>query len=176
MTNQTYEMISMKLPNAFTLVDIFWRRLENEYSVDVDDFVYDIISGFDFEFSEDDHDEKDEMREEMLELLLFGEYNSETEMDQRKANNLGRNFAFEDLLLVADESLAELNQKSTITPMLTPKQIKSVQAKLQCALQESVRAELKYMLEESVVPGLPDDVWIDDFLVNVKVTVASAEN
>jgi len=78
--------------------------------------------------------------------------------------------------LVADESLAELNRKSAITLTMTPKQIKSVQEKLQCALEASVRAELKYMLEESVVPGLSDDVWIDDFLVNIKVTVTSSEN
>jgi hypothetical protein len=96
-----------KLPSAYTLVDIFWSKLENEYSIDVDNFVYEIISEFDFDFSEDDTDEQDEIRDEVLSILHFSGFNEKSELNQQKLFKLGRCFDYQELLSLTRQSLPQ---------------------------------------------------------------------
>jgi hypothetical protein len=60
--------------------------------------------------------------------------------------------------------------------MPTTKHIKSIQEHLQAVFEQSVRAELKYMMEEDTIPGLFDEVNIDDLLVKIKVSVSTVAN
>jgi len=96
----------MKQPNAFTLADIFWAKLENDYDIDVDDFVYEIISEFDFEISDEDTDEADAMRDEVLSVLRFKGFNKDSQLDQDKLFDLGSSFEYDDLLAIAHKSLS----------------------------------------------------------------------
>jgi hypothetical protein len=57
--------------------------------------------------------------------------------------------------------------------MPTTKHIKSIQEHLQAVFEQSVRAELKYMMEEDVIPGLIDEIDIDDILVKIKVSISA---
>ena len=56
-------------PTAQEMAKIFWNRL-NEV-VDIDDFLYDVISDYDYQFDEDDTDEKDSIRDQVEELIRF---------------------------------------------------------------------------------------------------------
>jgi hypothetical protein len=57
--------------------------------------------------------------------------------------------------------------------MPTAKHIKSIQEHLQAVFEQSVRAELKYMMEEDVIPGLIDEIDIGDILVKIKVSISA---
>jgi hypothetical protein len=56
--------------------------------------------------------------------------------------------------------------------MLTSIQTEAIQKHLQGALEQSVADELKYILEEDVIADLPEDISLDDILVEVSVSVS----
>jgi len=59
--------------------------------------------------------------------------------------------------------------------MTTP-QITALQSHLQCVLQDAIRAEMRYMLEEDLVKSLPNDISMDDFSVSLNITVTPSQS